>query len=156
MKEHQYKATVEWTGNLGSGTDHYKNYERSHQISIKDKVIIQGSSDPAFRGDPNKHNPEDLLLASLSSCHMLWYLHFCSVNNIIVESYIDHATGTMMEEESGKGFFKEVILSPSIRVQRPEMIAKAIALHKKANEYCFIANSMNFPVLHQPHVRSEE
>ncbi|RKO70926.1 OsmC family peroxiredoxin [Sphingobacterium puteale] len=155
MKEHQYKATVEWTGNLGSGTDHYNSYERSHLISVKDKVIIQGSSDPAFRGNPSNHNPEELLLASLSSCHMLWYLHLCSVNNIVVEEYIDHATGKMIEEESGKGFFKEVTLSPAIRVQRPEMIDKAIALHKKANEYCFIANSMNFPVLHQPHVRSE-
>lgn len=154
MKEHQYKARIEWTGNLGSGTDHYKNYERSHQISIQDKVIIQGSSDPAFRGDPAKHNPEELLLASLSSCHMLWYLHFCSVDNIIVEEYIDHATGIMIEEESGKGFFKEVILAPSIRVQQAEMIAKAIALHKKASEYCFIANSMNFPVLHQPQVKT--
>lgn len=155
MKEHQYKTTVEWTGNLGSGTDHYNNYERSHLIRIQDKVTIQGSSDPAFRGDPGKHNPEDLLLASLSSCHMLWYLHFCSVNHIIVEEYIDHATGIMMEEENGKGFFKEVLLSPSIRVKQPEMIEKAIALHKKASEYCFIANSMNFPVLHQPHVRSD-
>ncbi|WP_262508006.1 OsmC family protein [Sphingobacterium sp. G1-14] len=103
-------------------------------------------------GDPNKYNPEELLLASLSSCHMLWYLHFCSVNKIIVEEYVDHATAIMLEEESGKGRFKEVTLNPSVRVKDATMIAQAIELHQKASEYCFIANSVNFPVLHKPNV----
>ena len=152
MKQHNYIATITWTGNRGSGTDHYKNYERSHRISIDGKAEIEGSSDPAFLGDPSKHNPEELLLASLSSCHMLWYLHFCSVNKIIVEEYVDHATAIMLEEESGKGRFKEVTLNPSVRVKDSTMIAQAIELHQKASEYCFIANSVNFPVLHTPNV----
>ncbi len=152
MKQHSYTATVEWTGNRGTGTDHYKNYERSHRIVIDGKADIEGSSDPAFLGDPAKHNPEDLLLTSLSSCHMLWYLHFCSVHKIIVEEYVDKATGIMIEEESGKGYFKEVTLNPSVRVKDSAMIALAIELHHKANEYCFIANSVNFPVLHRPQV----
>ncbi len=152
MKQHSYTATVEWTGNRGTGTDHYKNYERSHRIVIDGKAAIEGSSDPAFLGDPAKHNPEDLLLTSLSSCHMLWYLHFCSVHKIIVKEYVDKATGIMIEEESGKGYFKEVTLNPSVRVKDSAMIALAIELHHKANEYCFIANSVNFPVLHRPQV----
>lgn len=152
MKQHNYTATIAWTGNRGSGTDHYKNYERSHRIRIDGKAEIEGSSDPAFLGDPSKHNPEELLLASLSSCHMLWYLHFCSVNKIIVEEYVDHATAIMLEEESGKGYFKEVTLNPSVRVKDSTMIAQAIELHKKASEYCFIANSVNFLVLHKPNV----
>jgi Predicted redox protein, regulator of disulfide bond formation len=152
MKQHNYTATVAWTGNRGTGTDHYKNYERSHRIVIDGKADIEGSSDPAFLGDPTKHNPEDLLLTSLSSCHMLWYLHFCSVHKIIVEEYVDQATGIMVEEETGKGCFKEVTLNPSVRVKDSTMIALAIELHQKANEYCFIANSVNFPVLHRPQV----
>jgi len=154
MKQHHYKATIEWTGNTGTGTDHYKNYKRSHRIVIDGKADIEGSSDPAFLGDSTKHNPEDLLLASLSSCHMLWYLHFCSVHKIIVEEYVDYATGIMVEEESGKGYFKEVTLSPSVRVKDSAMIDLAIELHKKASEYCFIANSVNFPVLHHPKINT--
>lgn len=155
MKEHYYQSKVEWTGNKGSGTDHYKNYERSHHIHIENKPLIEGSSDPAFRGDKTKHNPEDFLVASLSSCHMLWYLHFCSVNNVIVEEYTDIAEGVMLEDRDGKGRFKEVILNPVVTVQSEEMIEKAIELHKKASEYCFIANSVNFPVRHLPEVKAK-
>ncbi|MDR2282264.1 MAG: OsmC family protein [Sphingobacterium sp.] len=155
MKEHRYQSKVEWTGNNGSGTDHYKNYERSHHIIISSKPVLNGSSDPAFRGDKSKHNPEDLLVASLSSCHMLWYLHFCSANSIIVEEYWDTAEGIMLEQEDGKGHFKEVLLNPKVRVKNEEMIPLAIELHKKAGEYCFIANSVNFPVLVHPVVSVE-
>ncbi|MCY4779136.1 OsmC family protein [Sphingobacterium sp. UT-1RO-CII-1] len=154
MKEHQYRTTITWTGNTGSGTDHYNNYERSHDIIIKNKAIIQGSSDPAFRGDKSLHNPEDMLISSLSSCHMLWYLHFCSVNNVIVIKYTDTAEGIMLEGNNGKGHFTEVILRPTVTVQREDMIELAIALHKKASEYCFIANSVNFPVHHKPTVKT--
>ncbi|WP_158960736.1 OsmC family protein [Myroides fluvii] len=150
MKEHHYRATIDWTGNQGSGTDHYTHYERSHTIQIEGKPQLAGSSDPAFRGDTTKHNPEDLFLSSLASCHMLWYLHFCSVNQIIVEAYTDTATGTMIEEQDGKGRFIEVTLHPTVTVQSQDMVAQALALHKKANECCFIANSVNFPVHHQP------
>jgi organic hydroperoxide reductase OsmC/OhrA len=149
-KKHLYKATIQWTGNKGSGTDNYKNYERSHEISIENKPILAGSSDPAFRGDKSKHNPEDLLLSSLSSCHLLWYLHLCSEAGVIVIDYVDHATGTMMETSNGGGRFTEVTLNPIITVTEKTMIEKARALHKKANEVCFIANSVNFPVHHRP------
>ncbi|WP_413533348.1 OsmC family protein [Empedobacter brevis] len=152
MKEHKYQSKIEWTGNKGSGTENYRNYERSHNIIIENKPTILGTSDVAFRGDKNKHNPEDFLVSSLSSCHMLWYLHFCSVNNIIVEEYSDIAEGIMVEEPDGKGYFKEVLLNPIVTVKSQEMAEMALELHKKANEYCFIANSVNFPVKHQPKI----
>ncbi|MDA3615029.1 OsmC family protein [Polluticaenibacter yanchengensis] len=149
-KQHHYQATITWTGNTGSGTAHYSTYERSHTISVNNKPAIAGSSDPAFRGDAGRHNPEDLLLASLSSCHMLWYLHLCAANNVIVESYTDQAQGTMIEGPDGSGRFTEVVLLPVIKVSDASMISKAMALHEEANRYCFIANSVNFPVLHRP------
>lgn len=149
-KEHYYQATIQWTGNKGTGTSNYRHYERSHTISVEHKEVIIGSSDPAFRGDKTKHNPEDLLVSSLSSCHMLWYLHFCSEAGIIVTSYTDHATGIMEETNTGKGYFKEVTLHPTVTVTEESMIEKAIILHEKANEFCFIANSVNFVIKHQP------
>lgn len=153
MKEHRYRSKVVWTGNTGAGTADYRNYERSHHIIIDNKALIEGSSDPAFRGDKSRHNPEDLLLSSLSSCHMLWYLHFCAVNNVIVEAYTDLAEGVMIEEEDGRGRFKSVTLHPDVVVKSASMADKALALHQKASEYCFIANSVNFPVIHQPRIR---
>ncbi|GAB0156688.1 OsmC family protein [Chryseobacterium sp. Alg-005] len=151
-KEHHYKTTIQWTGNTGTGTSGYRNYERSHTISVENKAIIQGSSDPAFRGDTTKYNPEEMLLASLSSCHMLWYLHFCSEEGIIVTTYHDHATGIMIETDNGSGHFKEVTLNPEVIVTEESMVEKAKELHHKANEFCFIANSVNFPVKHIPTV----
>jgi len=152
-KKHQYQATIEWTGNLGTGTDHYRNYERSHVIKIRDKEPIQGSSDPAFRGDLTKYNPEELLVSSLSACHMLWYLHLCSETGVHVISYVDYAEGTMEETSNGGGRFSEVILAPQVTVASPEMLEKAKLLHTKANEFCFIANSVNFPVKHSPAIK---
>jgi organic hydroperoxide reductase OsmC/OhrA len=148
--QHHYQATIKWTGNKGTGTDNYRNYERSHEIEIPDKTTILGSSDPAFRGDNSKHNPEDLLVSSLSSCHMLWYLHLCSEAKVIVTDYVDSATGIMIETSNGGGQFTEVILNPIVTVLEENMIDKANELHKKANELCFIANSVNFPVRHNP------
>ncbi len=152
MKKHHYKTTIQWTGNKGTGTSSYRDYERSHTISIENKPVIEGSSDPAFRGDKTKYNPEEMLLSSLSSCHMLWYLHFCSEAGIIVTDYIDHATGIMEETNNGSGHFVEVTLHPAVTVQNEEMAEKAKELHHKANEFCFIANSVNFPVKHIPTV----
>ncbi len=149
-KQHSYKATIKWTGNKGNGTDSYSSYERSHEIIIENKMDILGSSDPAFSGDKTKHNPEELLLSSLSSCHMLWYLHLCAEEGIVVTDYIDTATGTMVETSNGGGKFTEVTLNPSVIVTDEQMVVKANALHKKANELCFIANSVNFPVKHHP------
>lgn len=148
--QHHYKATVKWTGNKGTGTDNYRNYERSHQIIIESKSDISGSSDPAFRGDKTKHNPEDLLVSSLSACHMLTYLHLCAVTGVIVTEYIDNATGIMVDTSNGGGQFTEVTLNPIVTVTEQHMVDKANELHKKANELCFIANSVNFPVRHNP------
>jgi organic hydroperoxide reductase OsmC/OhrA len=150
IKEHHYKSTVHWTGNKGAGTGGYTGYERSHQISIENKPDILGSSDPAFRGDKTKHNPEDLLVSSLSSCHMLWYLHLCAEAGVVVMDYIDHATGIMTETEEGGGYFTQVTLNPVVTVLDESMIYSANDLHAKANERCFIANSVNFPVYHNP------
>lgn len=149
-KAHSYNATVRWTGNKGDGTTTYQAYDREHVVSIVDKADILGSSDPAFRGDKTKHNPEDLLVVSLSACHMLWYLHLCAQAGVVVTDYIDHATGTMHLSEDGAGRFTEVTLNPVVTVTDKAMTDTAIALHKKANEYCFIANSVNFPVYHNP------
>ena len=153
--QHHYKASIKWTGNKGTGTDNYRNYERSHQIVIENKVDISGSSDPAFRGDKTKHNPEDLLVSSLSSCHMLWYLHLCSEAGVIVTDYIDNATGIMIETSNGGGQFKEVTLNPIVTVTEQTMIDKANELHIKANELCFIANSVSFPVFHRPTTKTK-
>lgn len=151
-KEHHYTTTIQWTGNKGTGTSNYRDYERSHTIAAGNKPVIEGSSDPAFRGDRTKHNPEDLFLSSLSSCHMLWYLHFCSEEGIIVVDYIDCAKGIMTETDNGSGHFTEIILYPTVTVTEESMIEKARQLHHKANQFCFIANSVNFPVQHMPTV----
>jgi organic hydroperoxide reductase OsmC/OhrA len=148
--QHHYNATIKWTGNKGTGTDNYRNYERSLRIIIENKSDILCSSDPAFRGDKTKHNPEDLLVSSLSSCHMLWYLHLCSEAGVIVTQYEDNAIGIMLETSNGGGQFSEITLNPIVTVTEQSMIDKANELHKKANEFCFIANSVNFPVRHNP------
>ncbi len=155
-RQHNYTATVKWTGNKGKGTSNYREFERSHIISIDKKPDILCSSDLVFRGDKTKYNPEELLLASLSSCHMLWYLHLCSESNIIVTKYLDNATGIMTEKPNGSGYFSEATLNPIVRVTENSMIEKAIELHKKANELCFIANSVNFKISHSPECLIEE
>ena len=151
-KEHHYSATIHWTGNTGEGTKSYRGYQRSHAIVINGKPDILASSDPAFRGDKSRHNPEELLLASLSSCHMLWYLHLCSEAGIIVIDYVDNATGTMIETENGGGRFSEVILHPIVILSDETMIQKGAEMHKEANKLCFIANSVNFPLHHEAEI----
>ncbi len=148
--EHQYAITTTWTGNTGQGTRSYKGYERSHTISVANKPDIAGSADPSFRGDHTRHNPEELLVASLSTCHMLWYLHLCAEAGVIVTDYVDRATGTMIVTPDGGGRFREVTLHPVVTVADAHMIDKANALHEPANQKCFIANSCNFPVHHRP------
>ena len=149
MKTHNYNLTVNWTGNKGEGTNGYKSYERSYEVFVKGKEIINGSADPAFLGDVTKYNPEELLLASLSGCHMLWYLHLCAEAGVIVNSYTDAPKGTMTETENGGGRFDSVELYPTVIVLREDMVEAATQLHKKANELCFIANSVNFTVRHE-------
>ncbi len=147
MKNHQYVTDIRWTGNTGSGTSSYRSYERSHELTAPRKqVAIPLSSDPSFRGDATKYNPEELLVASLASCHMLWYLHLCSEAGVVVVDYSDTATGIMQEEADGNGRFVQVKLNPVVTVAAASMIETAKALHEKAHHYCFIANSVNFPV----------
>lgn len=148
-KSHQYNTRIRWTGNTGNGTENYRAYERAYTVSVNGKTEIAGSSDPVFRGDPAKHNPEEMLVAALSACHMLSFLHFCSASGVVVVAYSDTATGTMEEAQDGNGRFTEVVLKPDVIVKEASMIEKVNALHEKAHQYCFIANSCNFPVLHQ-------
>jgi organic hydroperoxide reductase OsmC/OhrA len=150
QKEHLFKLTTEWTGNQGSGTSNYRAYSRNYSLSVEHKVDIEGSSVPEFRGDKSKHNPEDLLLGSLSSCHLLWYLHLCAEAGVVVLAYTDNATGVMVERPDGGGHFTEVTLHPVVQVADASMTEMADLLHKKANSLCFIANSVNFPVHHKP------
>jgi len=141
---------VYWTGNDGEGTKTYSSYRRDHSIAATGKPEIDGSSDPKFRGDASRYNPEELLVASLSSCHMLWYLHLCADAGVVVVDYTDNATGAMQETENGSGYFTEITLFPKVVVKDASMIKMANSLHSKANEYCFIANSVKFPIHHQP------
>jgi organic hydroperoxide reductase OsmC/OhrA len=154
-REHRYSVTIEWTGNQGTGTSNYKAYSRAHEIRIAGKPPIPASSDPAFRGDPARHNPEDLLVASLSGCHMLWYLHLCATAGIVVTEYVDHAEGTMVESPDGSGRFAGVVLKPQITLKPGADLAKAREFHMTAHKMCFIANSVNFPVTHEPEIREE-
>jgi organic hydroperoxide reductase OsmC/OhrA len=146
VKQHSYDVQVQWTGNLGEGTKTYSSYRRDHAIICEGKPSIQGSSDPDFRGDGARYNPEELLVASLSSCHMLWYLHLCSVNQIAVLAYRDFACGTMQENDDGSGQFIEVTLKPLVKVCSADDSAKALALHDEAHRLCFISRSVNFVV----------
>jgi organic hydroperoxide reductase OsmC/OhrA len=146
MKHHTYEVRVDWTGNDGEGTKTYRGYRRDHIITSEGKLPIQGSSDPGFRGDRARYNPEELLVASLSSCHMLWYLHLCSVNHVTVLDYRDAASGTLEEGDDGSGEFVRVVLRPTVKVSADDDRAKAHALHSDAHRLCFIARSVRFPV----------
>jgi organic hydroperoxide reductase OsmC/OhrA len=149
-REHRYTVTVEWTGNRGTGTSGYRDFGREHIVTAAGKPEIPGSSDPAFRGDPSRWNPEELLVVSLSQCHMLWYLHLAATAGIVVTEYRDAPSGIMVETPDGSGRFSSVVLKPQITVARGADLAKAEALHHTAHEKCFIANSVNFPVTCEP------
>jgi organic hydroperoxide reductase OsmC/OhrA len=154
-KTHRYQAQIVWTGNVGSGTSGYRAYERRYEVHCAGKTPIVGSSDPAFRGDPALYNPEDLLLAALSACHMLWYLHLCADAGIIVQAYEDNAEGSMTLTADGAGRFTEVLLRPNIRLAAGADADQAKRLHAGAHEKCFIANSVNFPIRVEPTILVE-
>ena len=151
-RTHRYQTCVEWTGNLGRGTADYRAYSRDHRIVAPGRPELAGSSDPAFRGDATRYTPEDLLIGSLSSCHMLWYLHLCSAAGIVVLAYRDEAEGTMVEDEGGGGRFTAAVLRPEVTLAAEADVARALALHEEAHRLCFIANSVNFPVGIEPRV----
>ena len=146
--EHEYKARLVWEGNRGAGTSTYQAYGREWRIQVDGKPDLVGTADPAFRGDRDKHNPEDLLVMALSTCHLLSYLALCARNRISVLSYVDEASGVMTTTADGGGHFVSVTLRPKVQVAEAGMRALAIELHEKAHATCFIASSVNFPVSH--------
>ncbi len=148
---HPYRASVRWTGNRGVGTLDYRAYGREHEIEIAGKSPIPGSADPRFRGDPARPNPEELLVAALSACHMLWYLHLCADSGIVVEAYLDQAEGTLETGSDGSGQVTAVTLRPKVTISRGST-SLATELHLQAHRKCFIARSVNFPVLCDPTV----
>lgn len=149
-EEHVYAPTVVWTGDLGTGTSSYRAYSRAHEIRHDQKVTIPATSDTAFRGDPSRWTPEDLLVASLSECHMLTFLHLAADAGVCVRGYTDTAIGVMREESDGGGHFESVILRPAVTVAAEADPSFLYGLHQRAHELCFIASSMNFPVRHEP------
>jgi organic hydroperoxide reductase OsmC/OhrA len=154
VRKHTYAVSVTWTGNQGTGTSGYRDYSRDHDVDGDGPHTIEGSSDPAFRGDRTRWNPELELTAALSQCHMLWYLHLCAEAGVVVLSYSDDAVGTMEEAGDGSGRFTEVVLRPRVIIASASMIEAAYRLHGQAHKKCFIANSVNFPVRHEPAIET--
>jgi organic hydroperoxide reductase OsmC/OhrA len=150
LDEHHYELTVRWTGNLGTGTSGYRAYSRDHDIEIPGLPVLQGSSDPTFHGDRTRYNPEQLLLAALSQCHMLSFLHVAVKHGVVVTGYTDNATGMMRLNRDGSGQFETVTLRPTVTLQDASHVGLVDELHNEANKVCFIARSVNFPVLHSP------
>jgi organic hydroperoxide reductase OsmC/OhrA len=148
--EHHYKLRNVWHGNKGTGTSHVAAYDRSHTVAVDNKPELHLTTGNALRGDPSKLNPEDLLLAAVSSCHLLSYLYLCSVEGVVVTEYSDDASGIMDEHPKGGGKFREIVLRPVVQVANSAMIEKAMELHHKAHEICYIANSVNFKVKCEP------
>ncbi|MEZ4910114.1 MAG: OsmC family protein [Saprospiraceae bacterium] len=152
MDQHIYSLQLDWTGNKGKGTSAYAAYSRDHDIIIDQKPVLHCSSDPLFRGDQLKHNPEDFLLAAVASCHMLWYLHLCADQNVVVISYQDNPKGILSLHDNGSGQFTCITLYPKVHITTESDIQLAISLHKAASMYCFIANSLNIEVCHSPEI----
>ena len=149
MGEHRYELTTTWTGNRGAGTTGYRDYDRAVTVEIPGKPDLLASADKPFRGDPSRWNPEDMLLAALSECHLLSYLHACVQAGVVVTGYRDEASGVLALDGSGGGAFREVVLHPQVTVAEAAMVDAALAAHAQAHQWCFIANSVNFPVRHE-------
>lgn len=147
---HRYELTLQWTGNRGVGTRDYRAYGRDHEVRGDGLPAIAGSSDPAFRGDPGRWNPEQLLLAAAAQCHLLSYLHLAAVNGVVVTDYTDQPVGVMTQDAAGGGAFTEITLRPVVTVAAAEQVSRAEALHAEANRVCFIARSLAVPVRHEP------
>jgi len=151
MTDHHYACSIEWTGNRGSGTSGYRDYDRAITVRAAGRPELLASADRTFHGDAARWNPEEMLLGALSTCHLLSYLHVAANAGVVVTAYVDEAVGTMVQEGIG-GRFSDVLLRPSVRVADASMVERAIALHRDANAACFIANSVNFPVRHEAHI----
>ena len=152
-QRHQYAIQLHWADEAGKGTVTYSSYSRDFHWRSGLKAVQHGSADPSFRGDEQKYNPEEQFLSAISSCHMLWYLHLCADHQVVVRSYEDDAEGQMVTDDSGGGRFIEVKLRPVVLID--DFVEKrelALALHHQAAAKCFIANSCNFPILHDPRI----
>jgi len=149
-RKHHYQVTVTWTGNRGDGTRTYRGYDRTWDVATPGKPVIHCSNDPLLGGNPALPNPEDMLLASLSACHMLWYLHLASEAGIVVESYQDNPTGVGETSPNGAGRFLSATLKPHILIEAGADLAEAKAIHHRVHEFCFIARSVNFPIAYAP------
>lgn len=157
---HTYTVDVTWTGAGETGTTSYTAYSRNHDVVIPGRPVLLGSADPAFRGDPTRHSPEQLFVAALSQCHMLWFLHMAARDGVVVVGYADEAVGTMRVESAGAGQFIDVLLRPRVTVRVPAGAggqddvpvtdARLAAVHERAHEHCFLTRSVNFPVLVEP------
>ena len=150
LGEHHYAVRATWTGDRGTGTSGYRDYDRAVTLEIDGKPTLAASADRPFRGDPAKWNPEDMLVAALSQCHLLSYLHACVTAGVVVVGYSDEASGVMVEDGRGGAAFREVVLRPHVVVAEKGMVDAATAAHAQAHEWCFIARSVNFPVRHEP------
>jgi organic hydroperoxide reductase OsmC/OhrA len=150
LSEHRYGLAVEWTGNLGDGTSSYRGYSRDHNVAIPGLPVLKGSADPTFHGDRERYNPEQLLLAALAQCHLLSYLHVAVKHGVVVTAYRDEASGLMRLNRDGSGQFERVTLRPRVTVADAGQVELAGRLHHEANQVCFIARSVNFPVDHEP------
>ncbi|MDJ0351456.1 OsmC family protein [Pseudarthrobacter sp. PH31-O2] len=150
LDEHRYALTVRWTGNLGEGTASYRGYARDHDVEVPGLPVLRGSADPTFHGDRTRFNPEQLLLAALSQCHMLSFLHVAVKHGVVVTAYEDRAEGLMRTNRDGSGQFESVTLRPRVSTAEPVPEDAMADLHSAANKVCFIARSVNFPVLHEP------
>jgi organic hydroperoxide reductase OsmC/OhrA len=151
---HHYKTELIWDGNEGTGTSTYTSYGRQYRVLVDGKPDLLGSADPTFRGDAEKHNPEDLFVAAISACHMLTYLALCARNAIRVVDYRDDATATMVTDAGGGGRFEEVHLHPIVTIADAAHTERALALHERAHALCFIANSCSVPIHHTPEIRT--
>ena len=149
--DHRYAVTVEWTGNTGEGTATYRSYSRENLVTADGLAPIDGSADRAFRGDPARWNPEQLLLVAASQCHMLSYLHQAAINNVVVTAYVDNPTAVMREDGAGGGRFTEIVLHPQVTISASSDLETAERIHHEANKTCFIAASLNLPVQHEVH-----
>jgi organic hydroperoxide reductase OsmC/OhrA len=156
MKTHSYDVRVAWTGNTGAGTAGYAGYRRDTVTTAGAKGPLLGSSDPNFRGDPDRWNPEDLLLTSLSQCHLLWYLDLVARAGVVVTDYVDDPTATMVLNADGSGQFQRVVLRPSVTITEAADRPRALELHSRAHDMCFIARSVNFPVDCEPTVAVQQ
>jgi organic hydroperoxide reductase OsmC/OhrA len=152
LDEHRYAVTVRWTGNRGEGTATYRGYSRDHDIEVPGLPVLKGSADPTFHGDRTRYNPEQLLLTALSQCHMLSFLHVAVKHGVVVTAYQDRAEAVMRTHRDGSGQFESATLRPEVTVAAAVDPALMEQLHEEANKVCFIARSVNFPVLHEPAV----